>query len=235
MQFLDLDLDFFLDDITYGGNSDSERLGSEYKPWSISRVRRFLENRCGLSFEQPVPGRTVYDHDEIFDFWSELIKSTRLQAPFEVTHVDAHSDLWLGGGIYMVSEFLHINVEDRLVRLKREKVDSGNYLAFALACRWVKSLVWVPLRKNFDDLPSWDFNRKSSLIQMKKRECINGLPIRDLPVVGSEPAIPLKIIPWRQFTAQGPFKYLGLSRSPSFTPLDSDELVPVIEEYMTKI
>ena len=177
----------------------------------------------------------MYHHDEIFDFWAELIKSTRLQVPFDVTHVDAHSDMWFGGGIYMVSEFLHINVEDRPVRLKREKVDSGNYLAFALACRWVRSLVWVPLRKNFDDLPYWDYDRKSSLIQMKKRNFINDLPIRDLPVVGIEPAIPLKIIPWRRFTAQGSFKYLGLSRSPSFTPLDSDGLIPVIEEYIRKI
>jgi hypothetical protein len=59
MRFLDLDLDFFLNNNAYGTGSSSGRLGSEFKPWSVAKVRRFLEERCCLSLDTPIPGRTV--------------------------------------------------------------------------------------------------------------------------------------------------------------------------------
>jgi len=49
MRFLDLDLDFFLNYNAYSSGSDGVRLGSKYKPWSVSRVRRFLEDRYAAS------------------------------------------------------------------------------------------------------------------------------------------------------------------------------------------
>ena len=73
MRFLDLDLDFFLNHNAYGSGSDSGRLGSEYKPWSVFKVRHFLEERCSLSHDAPVPGRTVESHDRVLDFWPSLL------------------------------------------------------------------------------------------------------------------------------------------------------------------
>ena len=145
MRFLDLDLDFFLNKNAYYSGSDSERLGSDYKPWSASRVRHFLEKRCGLSHDAPVQGSTIESHDGVLNFWRALIESGSLKIPFEVIHIDAHPDLWVGGGLYRTSEFLHIDSERGLAMLKRKQVHSGNYLTFAIAYGWIGSLVWIPL------------------------------------------------------------------------------------------
>ncbi len=100
MLFLDLDLDFFLNKNAYSSEHDGVRLGLEYKPWSAFKVRHFLEYRCGLSTNTPLPGRTVESHDGILNLWSTLIESGDLRIPFEVIHVDAHPDMWAGGGLY---------------------------------------------------------------------------------------------------------------------------------------
>jgi len=84
MRFLDLDLDFFLNENAYHGGFEGGRLGPEHRPWSVSKVRRFLEDRCGLSPDVPVQGRTIESHDGVLDFWRTLIESGWLKTPFEV-------------------------------------------------------------------------------------------------------------------------------------------------------
>ena len=232
-RFLDLDLDFFLNDNAYCSESDSGRLGSEYQPWSASKVRHFLEERCSLSPDAPVQGRTVESHDGVFDFWRTLIESGGLRVPFEVIHIDAHPDLWVGGGLYLKSEFLHVDSECGLAMLNRKHVHSGNYLTFAIACGWIASLVWVPLRKHLKGLPKWDGDARSDLIQFKKRKGEG--PIQDLPVVERDTGVPFKILPWHKFRTSETFDYIAFSRSPNFTPPESDELIPIVEGYMRQI
>jgi hypothetical protein len=233
MRFLDLDLDFFLNDNAYCSESDNGRLGSEYKPWSATRVRHFLEERCGLSPDAPIPGRTVESHDGAFDFWRILIESGGLSVPFEVIHIDAHPDLWVGGGLYLTSEFLHVDSERGLAMLNRKHIHSGNYLTFAIACGWIASLVWVPLCKYLKGLPKWDGDARSRLLQLKKRK--GGSPIQDLPAVGRGLSVPFKILPWHKLRTIETFDYIAFSRSPNFTPPESDELIPIIEGYMRQI
>jgi hypothetical protein len=234
MRFLDLDLDFFLNDNPYCSECDSGRLGSEYKPWSAAKVRHFLEDRCGLSPHAPVQGRTVESHDGVLDFWRTLIESGGLRVPFEVIHIDAHPDLWVGGGLYLKSEFLHLDSERGLAMLKRKHVHSGNYLTFAIACGWVGSLVWIPLRKHLKHVPKWDGDARSVLIQLKKGKGERS-PIRDLPMVERKRGVPFKVLPWHKFRTSETFDYIALSKSPNFTPTESDRLIPIVEEYMTQI
>ena len=47
--------------------------------------------------------------------------------------------------------------------------------------------------------------------------------------------VPIKILPWHKFRTSETFDYMSLSRSPSFTPPESDALIPVVEGYMRKI
>jgi len=84
MRFLDIDLDFFLNKNAYHTSHAHGRLDSEYQPWRAPRVRRFLENRCGLSLTSPVPGKIVEHHDEVIGMWRVLIDTARLKTPFEV-------------------------------------------------------------------------------------------------------------------------------------------------------
>jgi len=234
MRFLDLDLDFFLNENAYYSGYDSRRLGSEYKPWSVSKVRHFLEDRCGLSPDAPVKGRTIESHDGVLNFWRTLIESGGLRVPFEVIHIDAHPDLWVGDVLYLTPGFLHVDLGRGLAMLKIKQVHSGNYLTFAIVYGWVGSLVWVPLRKNLRGLPKWDGDARSVLIQLNKRKGESS-PIRDLPTAERECIVSFKILPWHNFRTSGIFDYIALSRSPNFTPPESDGLVAVVEGYMKQV
>ncbi len=233
MRFLDLDLDFFLNENAYYAGSDSTRLGSEYRPWTDLKVRRFLEKRCGLSHNAPVPGRTIESHDKVISFWRTLIQSGDLRVPFELIHVDAHPDLWAGDGLCLISEFLYIDSERVLEVFKKKHVHPGNYLTFAVASGWIASLAWVHLRKQSKGLPQWDADARSISQQFEEKkgeDLTQALPAADMKY-----RIPFKILPWYKFSAGGKFDYITLSRSPTFTPPGSDELIPIIEGYMRQI
>jgi hypothetical protein len=73
-----LDLDFFLNVNAYCSGSDGGRLSSEYKPWSASKVRSFLEERRDLSHDTPVPGRIIESRDRVIDFWRTFMSAPTL-------------------------------------------------------------------------------------------------------------------------------------------------------------
>lgn len=234
MRFLDLDLDFFLNENAYYSGLDSGRLGSEYKPWSVSSVQHFLEYRCGLSTDAPVHGRTVENHDQVLDFWRMLIESGALNIPFEVVHIDAHPDLWAGDALSLKSEFLRVDPKCWPANLRGKHINSGNYLTFAIAYGWLGSLVWVPLRGRLKYLSKWDADARSISRQRKKKK-LESSPLRDLRGIGDEYVIPFKIIPWQRFRTGGMFDFIALSRSPNFTPPESDSLIAIIERYMKQM
>ncbi|MFA5309369.1 MAG: UPF0489 family protein [Dehalococcoidales bacterium] len=225
MLFLDLDLDFFLNDNAYGG--ENARLGPEYRPWPVSRVRHFLGDRCGLSPESPVAGRTVTSHDEIIDFWRTLIESGRLKVPFEVIHVDAHPDLWAGGGLYRTSSYLYLEPGKRLAMLQTQEVNPGNYLTFAIAYGWIKSLIWVSLLRSSPRRPTWDADARSLSARLEEENAGSA--------ANKDNGVFYRVLPWHEFRAGAAFDYMALSKSPGFTPPASDALVPVIEGYMRQI
>jgi hypothetical protein len=230
MRFLDLDLDFFLNKNAYKSALNSGRLGPEYKPWSFRRVRHFMEDRCGLSSDAPVQGRIVESHDGVLQFWRTLIESGRLKIPFEVIHIDAHPDIW-GGGLYLVSGFLHIDPEYGQVMLKKKNIHSGNYLTFAIAYGWLSSLVWIPLEKHPGSPPEWDADARSILKHINNRKSENS-SVPGSPITEREPGIPYRILPQDKFRMREKFDYMALSLSPIFTPPESDKLISVIEGYM---
>ncbi len=88
-RILDLDLDFFLDEIAYHRSDRGKRLPSwGYRPWKKSKVRSFLEQQCLLSTANPAKGRVVTHHDEMFWLWRELVQAGQIEVPFVVVHVD---------------------------------------------------------------------------------------------------------------------------------------------------
>jgi len=96
MRVLDLDMDFFLSGpcplAAYGERPDEACCDV----WRDEDVVSFLEERCGLSTEHPVPGAIFDTHDKAIDFWQARLADGSLTAPFEVVHVDTHSDLAFG-------------------------------------------------------------------------------------------------------------------------------------------
>jgi hypothetical protein len=234
MRFLDLDLDFFLNKNAYASGHIHGRLGPEYQPWTVYRVRHFLETRCGLSNDMPVPGRTVKNHDEVLVFWRALIKSGSLKIPFDVIHIDAHPDMRVGGGLYLTPGCLHVHPERELAVFKMKPVHEGNFLTYALARGWVQSLIWVPLYKYEKKLPVWDADARTVKARFHKEKALNS-PAKDLPGSKKELDIPYQILPWNKFRTREKFDYAALSRSPGFTPPESDVLIAIIEKYMKQM
>jgi hypothetical protein len=91
------------------------------------------------------------EHQDAFFTWRRWLGCGALVQPFEVVHIDAHADLGLGEGgwVYLLSELLALPLEKRTdPRVGAGALNSANYLAFAIANRWIRKLTYVfPYRK----------------------------------------------------------------------------------------
>ena len=240
---LDLDLDFFLNDIARNQTDRSRRLDdNRYLPWDEQEVRDFLENHCGLSNSMPVEGKIIKFHDEAFHFWRHLISEGKLLTPFEVIHVDAHADL--GQGLmdnswkYIMQTLLHKPLEDR--SHFTEKLGPGNYLVYAIACRWISKLTYVTHpRWTGRDLQCYhfkDFDTASGSIQLKSYHPETDYLMDPMKIEpeGYEPEVPFETVNCCDYQNSLPFSLVVVSRSPNYTPESADRLIPIIEEYINR-
>ena len=142
---LDVDLDFFVHGAAHWRGREHGRLpGDEYPPWPVEEAVNFLVQRCRL--RGSLPGFVVENDGDLFPLWRSAIKKKELEAPFHLTHVDAHADLGLGdsGYVHLMSDVLFRPVEERDdANAGVGGLGDGNWLAFALACRWISDLVYV--------------------------------------------------------------------------------------------
>lgn len=242
MKILDLDLDFFIDDIRIEYLRCEGRFNTS-SPWTEMQVISFLEDQCGLSKDNRVPGRIVSQHHEAFFFWRELIQNNSLQSPFELVHVDAHSDMGyadLTAMYYIMGELLHKPVKDR-INIDSSKINCGNYIVFAAACRWLSNVMFVTHPKWHDDLSRFYFkegNTNSNALQLRKYNNPHVLDFGqiELPVPAElEPEIPFTIIKKDESFNVQDFSYIILSHSPEYTPESADSLLEIFKEYIIEI
>ena len=239
MRVLDIDLDFFLHGVAHYRASDDDRLDPEdIEPWSIDAAMEFLQDRCGLAGNHP--GAVVEHHGEMFERWRSAIRNGDLPTPFHVTHVDAHADIGLGdaGYVPLVTESLYRDVSERDGGSERPAgLGDGNFLAFAIACRWISGLDYVHNDEGGDDLLTLHMrncDNDASSIELKamsREEMQRWLYRREEPRWDwSEPRVPFRQLRWDQFTSDEPYDSVCLCRSPGFTPASSDELFDLIRE-----
>jgi hypothetical protein len=149
---LDIDLDFFVEDVANWRSYDADRLDSEeFPPWNKDLALQFLRDRCGLT--QRLPGIVVERHAELFWLWDAAIRDDVLEPPLSVTHVDAHADLGLGdaGYVHLMSDLLFRPPESRRwPKMGDDGLGDGNWLSYAIACRWVGDLTYVFNRRGPD-------------------------------------------------------------------------------------
>ena len=247
MRFLDIDLDFFINDIANFRSDYGERLDDdEYFPWEEEKVRRFLEEQCGLTKENRIKGRIFEHHHEAFYYWRELIEENLLEVPFDVIHIDAHADLGLGDAswAYIMQNLLHRQLEDRTYperfryKSKYHKFSYANYLAFAIGCRWIRTLTFV-IHPNWEnDLPYLlfkDFSEDSGAIQLRKYDKklnIGVDSVKKTEPLDFEPEVPFNIVRWDEFKNVSKIDFMCLSRSSGFTPKAADNLIHIIGEYI---
>ena len=234
---LDVDLDFFVRDVVYWPGDDAERRDpADYAPWTVEDSIAFLRDRCGLSSR--LPGMAVEHHGELFFRWRDAIDAGTLTPPFHVTHLDAHADLGLGdsGFIYLMSSLLFEPVEHRRdPRTGDGGLGDGNYLVFAIACRWLSELVYVPTDRSHHDIPAFvmdGFDVGAAHIRlaavMYDELELNAGTLRSARVEHWEPPVPFSTTSCAQYHAEGSFDVVCLARSPAYTPAEADEIFDAV-------
>ena len=241
---LDIDLDFFLDNIANCREGDERLPSDEYNPWPADSVRTFLTRQCGLT--TPLPGAVVTEHHELFDVWTSLIDAGRLSIPFNLIHVDAHADMGMGDGgySYLCCELLHCGMNERRnPRRDRSGLTAGNYILFAIACRWISSITYVHhpgLRLNPHDIIDVAFKDNDpncGIIQLKRfpQEYFRGIHrLTEVEPSGYEPPVPLTLVCGDSFHIAELPSFLFAAQSPAFTPATSDPLLDVIREFVVE-
>lgn len=235
MRVLDIDLDFFLADCCPLAELGERPSLPGHEPWEASAVRAFLETQCGLSRTTPKPGRIFETHDGALRFWEEQIAAGRLTAPFDVTHVDAHSDLGIGypGPNFVLFNVLSMPVQKRLdytAFYAQKKLDEANYLLFALAMRRISSLDDVRNPRSRADIPQ-------VLLDADGNIRLNSLTAQMFAAKnGAEPTVPFRVYDdYRDFRAAGAYDFVTLAISPRYAPKEADALVEVVGEYIRGI
>lgn len=236
MKVLDLDMDFFLADccpLVLPGERPAS-LGHE--PWSAQAVRSFLEERCGLRREHPLPGSLFVTHDEALGFWLSLIKNGRLSDPFSVVHIDAHSDLGIGkpGPGFVLNRVISLSPDKRRDPSRYydcEQLDEANYLLFTAAFRMLDSLTLVRNPRSRFDIPP-----EIALVDAQNEYCALRLrsPVSALfeNLNGMEPTIPFRVFDdYTQFFDEG-FDFVSIAQSPRYAPKEADFIMDIVREYI---
>ncbi len=144
---------------------------------------------------------------------------------------------------YVMTDLLHRSLEDRKSP-NSTQVLPGNFLLFAVACRWLSQITFVLHPEWTGDLPSLhfeNFTTKSWRIQLKKCTAEefrkHGLKSswEKLPVLGDEPKVPFQTTACSEYRAKEPFSFVFLSCSPGYTPHTADHLISVVREYICEI
>jgi hypothetical protein len=257
---LDLDLDFFVLP-PYRGEAAHGRLPeSECQSlMTAEEARRFLERRCHLSWQTRVPGQEFDEHQEVFHTWRRWLHEGKLSTTFCVIHVDGHADLGSAHrptSRYVETELLALPIADRYApRFGPGGLDSGSYLLGAIANRWICRLVYVYATERrlktskcaedwlgidwlmrdecgpqVPDLVAWVFQNddwRTGNIQLKHRGL--GDTWKTDPI-DAEPIVPFEPTEETEFDFSG-FTHMVVARSPLYTPLSADDLLPTIRDY----
>jgi len=192
MRALDIDMDFFLSGPCELAEIGKRPSGGEAQPWSEAEVRAFLEVNCGLSKEHPIPGAVFETHDTALSYWQE-----HCTFPMDVTHIDTHSDLGIGkpGPAFVLESVITRKPGSRGTineYYEKKQLDEANYLLFAIAFRWVRSLENVRNPLSRPDMPAFCDDGKLQLVSSTGRI---------LPALNhNEPIIPFTVYnDWREF------------------------------------
>ncbi|MFW9782022.1 MAG: UPF0489 family protein [Candidatus Heimdallarchaeota archaeon] len=243
-RILDIDLDFFLNKVSEAREDEKRLKKKHYYPWNKITLESFLENRCHLSKKNRIPGRIVNKHQKAFFFWREMFVNQKIKIPFELVHIDAHTDIGVAdwGWVYITSELLHKPIEERIYPNESilTGINEANYIAFALACRWIKKLRFIihpDWENDLIEVHFKNFDIESGFLQLKKYDR-NELLEKGFEIENSlelEPEVPVEFIPIHEYKNTYPFNILTLSKSKNYTPKASDKLIKVIKSYITKI
>lgn len=251
MKVLDIDLDFFLNKVTFPIDGKSRYPDEFCEVWDKEKVVDYLENTLKLSKEKKIKGRIITNHNESLDFWNEQFKEKKLTIPFQIIHIDSHSDLDFfdrdiddesdeAGYLAIISQS---RVEDKYrfiygcvdTDMHDKWVKEGNYLIFAIAFHWVDKIVYctnITELYNEDDYPKKFVLKNRKETENKLYKVIGLKKLNDKEDYTVDYEIITKIQNDENF---GDYDFITFAISPRYTPKKADFIIEVIKEYIEEI
>lgn len=240
MRILDIDMDYFLKDIS--SMSPEERLEEDYiEKWTEEEIINFFEKNLGLDKNYKIPGCIIKTHDEAITFLDKLIEKEALKVPFEIIHIDSHSDLGLNLipdsmkcvtpdtdiGKYMEMMKVEKNERKRMA-ISYKLYHEGNYLLYAIAFGWLSKLTYCtnPTYTSLD-FPE-GIIQNEELAQEKNKFC-SFLQLDDIK-------IPFRFIKTLEdIQPFGKYDFIIFSQSPKYTPASLDFALNIAKNYINVI
>lgn len=239
MNILNIDLDFFLNEIAIDQSGDERLNSEEFLPWKEEDFRSFLENKCGLSISEKIRGKVITYHDEALSIFSNLFEENSNNQML-LTHIDAHTDLKAGypnaGLPYLLHKLNNIPIKERANAIDGSHIGPANYLSFAISLNLFSEITFV-LHPKFecDDMPVSffkDSDINSGYIEMKGYDT-NDHTLTS-PINVDEP-IPFHMLSMDDYTFQESYDYLIFCKSPGYTPETADFLINIVKEYLIDV
>jgi len=244
MKMLSLDLDFFQCQVPFDPETNEDgRPVRDLDVWTELEVEDFLETRCRLDKARPIKCCFAEKHDAMAAFIYRLREAGEFTVPFELVHIDAHSDMG-GFGVKWIPILEDINPR-RVIGPPEEydHLDEGNVLFYLLSSGWIRKLTWVKL----PDVHEHDRIRQLPPRCFRDRvEHEPGIPI-ELPIVAKgeiaqcglrnweprqyAPPIPFSVYQPTEFMLDSPPDIAFFCRSPQFSVPKADRLIHVIRQY----
>lgn len=236
MNILNIDLDFFLNEIAIEKSVDERLDSEEFIPWEEDDFRSFLENRCGLSIINKIRGKIITYHDEALSIFSNLFEENSNNQML-LTHIDAHTDLKAGypnaGLKYLLQELNNIAIEERATAIDHSHIGPANYLSFAISLNLFSEITFVHHSKfDYDDMPVSffkDSNPNSGYIEMKGYDVSDQILKNPINI---DQSIPFHILSMDAYTFTESYDYLIFCKSPGYTPETADFLIDIVTEYL---
>jgi hypothetical protein len=232
MRMLDIDMDFFQTGIhCWEKDTDTFLADEKISVWEDKEIIYFLEKRCGLDKNNKIKGRLVKHHVEAYSFWGKLVNSNKDMVPFEVTHIDAHSDLAYSSNIPFYRFIKSLNDQETQKKLnegtiffERESlINSGNYLLASIIIGWVNNVKYV-FHPDLDFLDVFEYIVEN--VEPNKLFRFNFCDyIKKKDVY-------LELVSSTSFYCDKRFDYATIALSPPYVNKEMEDKLDIIKEYI---
>ena len=244
MRVLHICLDYFIEPGSVWAGQGAARLSDDhYRPWRPDAVREFLAAGFGLDPARPLPGSVVRAHEGPLAAWRAWIASGELVPPFDLVHLDAHSNLGAGdeGWFRVLGRLAHLP-RDRRAEVRPEGLTPENYLLFALAYGWLRSLTLVarpewtpdvlPILFQDGDPEQGELEIRAYDPHLLERSFEDPDMVEWPAPVSRDPAVPFRVVAGRAHEDPGGFDRIVVSHAEKYTPARADALLPVLGAYV---
>jgi hypothetical protein len=141
------------------------------------------------------------------------------------------------GYTYLLTDLLHRPPEQRCFPKEGEDgINEGNYLAYAVACRWVSDICYVYCPGGGSDVNPYLKEGLDKSGENLRLPCLTpgllkniqggGKPM--LPEALLEPPVPIKEVQGAVYRSDHKFDFICLARSPHYTPAEADRIFDAV-------